>query len=55
MREVILWGGTGQARVLHECLLGTDNRIVAVFDTRKFVRLFPTFRSMSVKTGFAPG
>jgi sugar O-acyltransferase (sialic acid O-acetyltransferase NeuD family) len=32
MREVILWGGTGQARVLNECLFGTDNKIVAVFD-----------------------
>jgi sugar O-acyltransferase (sialic acid O-acetyltransferase NeuD family) len=32
MRDVILWGGTGQAKVLHECLLGTDHRIVAVFD-----------------------
>jgi sugar O-acyltransferase (sialic acid O-acetyltransferase NeuD family) len=34
MRDVILWGGTGQAKVLHECLLGSDNRIVAVFDNR---------------------
>jgi sugar O-acyltransferase (sialic acid O-acetyltransferase NeuD family) len=32
MRDVILWGGAGQAKVLHECLLGSDNRIVAVFD-----------------------
>jgi sugar O-acyltransferase (sialic acid O-acetyltransferase NeuD family) len=32
MHEVIFWGGTGQARVLNECLFGTDNKIVAVFD-----------------------
>jgi sugar O-acyltransferase (sialic acid O-acetyltransferase NeuD family) len=32
MREVILWGGTGQARVLNECLYNTDEKIVAVFD-----------------------
>lgn len=32
MREVILWGGTGQARALNECLFGTDNRIVDVFE-----------------------
>lgn len=32
MRKVILWGGTGQAHVLSECLFGTDNKIVAVFD-----------------------
>ena len=32
MREVILWGGTGQARVLNECLYNTDDKIVAVFD-----------------------
>jgi len=32
MRDVILWGGTGQARVLNECLFGTDDKVVAVFD-----------------------
>jgi sugar O-acyltransferase (sialic acid O-acetyltransferase NeuD family) len=32
MRDVIVWGGTGQARVLNEALFDTDNRIVAVFD-----------------------
>jgi sugar O-acyltransferase (sialic acid O-acetyltransferase NeuD family) len=32
MREVILCGGTGQERVLNECLFGSDNKIVAVFD-----------------------
>jgi sugar O-acyltransferase (sialic acid O-acetyltransferase NeuD family) len=32
MREVILWGATGQARVLNECLYNTDDKIIAVFD-----------------------
>ena len=35
MREVILWGGSGQARVLNECLFDTDNKIVAVFDNTR--------------------
>jgi hypothetical protein len=35
MREIILWGGTGQARVLNECLFGTDNRFVAVLDSTR--------------------
>jgi sugar O-acyltransferase (sialic acid O-acetyltransferase NeuD family) len=41
MREVILWGGTGQARVLNECLFGTDNKIVAVFDNTGVRAPFP--------------
>ena len=41
MREVVLWGGTGQARVLNECLFGTDNKIVAVFDNTSVVPPLP--------------
>jgi sugar O-acyltransferase (sialic acid O-acetyltransferase NeuD family) len=41
MREVILWGGTGQARVLNECLFDTDNKIVAVFDNASVAPPFP--------------
>ena len=41
MREVILWGGTGQARVLNECLFGSDNTIVAVFDNSSVAAPFP--------------
>ena len=41
MREVILWGGTGQARVLNECLFGSDNKIVAVFDNASVAAPFP--------------
>jgi sugar O-acyltransferase (sialic acid O-acetyltransferase NeuD family) len=32
MREVIIWGASGQAIVLHECLFGSDYKIVALFD-----------------------
>jgi sugar O-acyltransferase (sialic acid O-acetyltransferase NeuD family) len=41
MRELILWGGTGQARVLNECLFDTDNKIVAVFDNASVPAPFP--------------
>jgi sugar O-acyltransferase (sialic acid O-acetyltransferase NeuD family) len=41
MREVIVWGGTGQARVLNECLFDTDNKIVAVFDNTNVAAPFP--------------
>jgi sugar O-acyltransferase (sialic acid O-acetyltransferase NeuD family) len=41
MREVIVWGGTGQAHVLNECLFDTNNKIVAVFDNASGVPPFP--------------
>ena len=41
MREVILWGGAGQARVLNEYLFGSDNKIVAVFDNASVAAPFP--------------
>jgi sugar O-acyltransferase (sialic acid O-acetyltransferase NeuD family) len=41
MREVILWGGTGHARVLNECLFSTDHKIVAVFDNARVPPPFP--------------
>ncbi len=34
MRELLLWGATGQAKVLHEALLGTDLEVVALVDRR---------------------
>jgi sugar O-acyltransferase (sialic acid O-acetyltransferase NeuD family) len=46
MTPVIVWGGTGQARVLREAL-GTTARIVAVFDNREIPSPFadvPIFR-----------
>jgi sugar O-acyltransferase (sialic acid O-acetyltransferase NeuD family) len=41
MREVIVWGATGQARVLNECLFDTNNKIVAVFDNASVAPPFP--------------
>jgi sugar O-acyltransferase (sialic acid O-acetyltransferase NeuD family) len=34
MKDVILWGGTGQARVLREALAYSDFQVVAVFDNQ---------------------
>lgn len=34
MTEVVFWGATGQAKVLHEALLGTEYRLTALFDNR---------------------
>jgi hypothetical protein len=41
MREVIVWGGSGQAVMLNEALFDTDIKIVAVFDNRQIVLPFP--------------
>ncbi|MBB5360687.1 sugar O-acyltransferase (sialic acid O-acetyltransferase NeuD family) [Rhodanobacter sp. ANJX3] len=41
MREVILWGGTGQARVLLEALSYDDFRVVAIFDNQPIPSPFP--------------
>lgn len=35
MRKIIFWGATGQARVLHEAIMGTDIRLVALVDNRQ--------------------
>jgi sugar O-acyltransferase (sialic acid O-acetyltransferase NeuD family) len=40
MREVILWGGDGQSKVLNECLYNTDVKIVAVFDNANIAAPF---------------
>lgn len=34
MTPVIIWGGTGQAKVLRDAMVGTDATLVAVFDNR---------------------
>ena len=52
MREVIFWGGTGQARVLNECLFGTDNKIVAVFDNTSTPPPFPDVPFHVGESGF---
>src|SRR5713226_4486023 len=35
MREVLFWGATGQAKVLHEAIQGTDTKLVALVDNRE--------------------
>lgn len=32
--DVVFWGGTGQAKVLHEALDGTSHKLVAIVDNR---------------------
>lgn len=34
MRELLIWGATGQAKVLHELIHGTDITLVALVDNR---------------------
>jgi sugar O-acyltransferase (sialic acid O-acetyltransferase NeuD family) len=34
MPDLLLWGATGQAKVLHEALLGTGMQVVAIVDRR---------------------
>lgn len=41
MKEVILWGGTGQARVLREALAYADFQVVAIFDNQPIPSPFP--------------
>lgn len=35
MRNMIFWGGAGQAKVLYEAISGTDLRLVAIVDNQK--------------------
>lgn len=35
VREVLFWGATGQAKVLHEAIQGTDTRLVVLVDNRE--------------------
>jgi sugar O-acyltransferase (sialic acid O-acetyltransferase NeuD family) len=41
MRELLLWGGTGQARVLREAIDPTVVSLVAIFDARNIASPFP--------------
>jgi sugar O-acyltransferase (sialic acid O-acetyltransferase NeuD family) len=52
MREVIVWGGTGQAVMLNEALLDTDIKIVAVFDNRQIAPPFPNVPLHAGEDGF---
>ena len=48
MREVVVWGASGQVRVLNECLFDTDIRMVAVFDNAS---LAPPFAGIPFHAG----
>jgi sugar O-acyltransferase (sialic acid O-acetyltransferase NeuD family) len=39
MPEIVFWGATGQSRVLHEAISGSDMRLAALVDNRKFGEL----------------
>jgi sugar O-acyltransferase (sialic acid O-acetyltransferase NeuD family) len=41
VKDLVFWGGTGQACVLREALEGKDFRVLAVFDNRPIVSPFP--------------
>ena len=41
VKDVVLWGGTGQARVLREALSRCGSRVVAVFDNKSIPSPFP--------------
>lgn len=40
-REIIFWGGTGQAKVLQELIEGTEFKLVALVDSRRISSPFP--------------
>jgi sugar O-acyltransferase (sialic acid O-acetyltransferase NeuD family) len=52
MKDVILWGGTGQARVLREALTHADFRVVAVFDNQSIPSPFADVPMHLGKEGF---
>src|SRR5206468_528895 len=37
MADIVLWGATGHAKVLHEALSNSDTRVVALIDNRELV------------------
>lgn len=52
MKEVIFWGATGQARVLHEALESTEFRLVALFDNRPLPSPFADIPIYLGQSGF---
>lgn len=51
MRDLIIWGATGQAKVLHELIHGTDLRLVALVDRRPISSPFPSVPILLGETG----
>jgi len=52
MRNVALWGGTGQAKVLAEALAEADCRVVAVFENRELPSPLPGVEIGLGRAGF---
>lgn len=52
MRELLLWGATGQAKVLHEALQGTDIEVVALVDQRDIVSPLAGITLLQGEEGF---
>jgi sugar O-acyltransferase (sialic acid O-acetyltransferase NeuD family) len=52
MPDVIVWGASGQAKVLNECLFGTDIRIVATFDNGRVTPPLPGIPIFIGEEGF---
>ena len=52
-KPMILWGGTGQAKVLKECMKPTGYRVIAVFDNNQSLQTpFPDVSIFYGKKGF---
>lgn len=51
MRNVIFWGATGQAKVLHEALAGSDLKLVALIDNRSIPSPLPEVPVFVGETG----
>jgi len=52
VRPLIFWGATGQARVLHDALTGSDATLVAIFDNRDIPSPFVGVPVFQGKHGF---
>lgn len=52
MRELIIWGATGQAKVLHEALWQSDVKIVALVDQRVIDPPWPEIPLLIGEDGF---
>jgi hypothetical protein len=52
LRELIIWGATGQAKVLHEALWQSDVKIVALVDQRAIDTPWPEIPLLIGEDGF---
>ena len=53
MKEMIFWGATGQAKVLRECLKGSELKLAALFDNNETLESpFPDVPLLVGKKGF---